>query len=79
LKQFNSDEDSVKLSAAQLIEKCGWKGKKYGGVGVSEKHSLVLVNYGNGTSKEIVHLAEEINKSIKDVFGVDLEPEVQVI
>ena len=79
LKGFNSSKGLVKLSAAQLIEKCGWKGKTCGNVGVSNKHSLVLVNYGKGTAEEIIGLAEDIKMAVKDGFGVDLEPEVQVV
>ncbi|MEK7121215.1 MAG: hypothetical protein AAB857_00735, partial [Patescibacteria group bacterium] len=79
LKGFDQENSSVKLSAAQLIEKCGWKGRQLGNVGVSEKHSLVLVNYGKGTAREIIALAEEIKKSVKDEFGVVLEPEVEMI
>lgn len=79
LKWFNSNSGSVKLSAAQLIEKCGWKGKKYGGVGVSDKHSLVLVNYGNGMVEELIKLAGEIKESVKKEFGIDLESEVEMV
>ena len=79
LKGFNSSKGLVKLSAAQLIEKCGWKGKVCENVGVSDKHSLVLVNHGKGTMEEIIGLAEDIKISVKDGFGVDLEPEVQVV
>lgn len=79
IKEFKLENGTVKLSAAQLIEKCGWKGKVLGGVGVSEKHSLVLVNYGGGTAKEIANLAEEIKRSVKDEFKVELEPEVEMI
>lgn len=79
LKGFNLGNGLFKLSAAQLIEKCGWKGKTSGSVGVSEKHSLVLVNYGKGTAGEIVGLAEEIKKGIMDEFGVGLEQEVEAV
>ena len=79
LKWFNLGDGLVKLSAAQLIEKCGWKGERCGGVGVSEKHSLVLVNYGDGMANQVVNLAGQIGESVKDEFGVELEPEVQMI
>ncbi|MBI2062595.1 MAG: UDP-N-acetylmuramate dehydrogenase [Candidatus Yanofskybacteria bacterium] len=79
LKGRDLGNGSVKLSAAQFIEKCGWKGKAYGNIGVSEKHSLVLVNYGNGTAEEIINLAEKIKKAVKTEFGVVLEPEVEGI
>lgn len=79
LKGFKLGGGMIKLSAAQLIEKCGWKGKICGNVGVSEKHSLVLVNHGNGTSKEITDLANEIKQTVGDQFKIDLEPEIEVI
>ncbi len=69
----------VKLFAGQLIEKAGWKGKRLGNIGVSEKHALVLVNYGKGTSGEIKILAKKIKKDVNSRFGVKLEPEVRFI
>jgi len=79
LKGFNLDGGLVKLSAGQLIERCGWKGRRNEKVGVSNKHSLVLVNYGKGTANQILDLAKQIEESIKNEFGVILEREVQVI
>ena len=79
LKGFDRDNGLVKLSAAQLIEKCGWKGKMHGGVGVSPKHTLVLVNYGKGTAEEIINLAKDIKMAVKNKFGVELEPEVEIV
>ena len=79
LKGFKLADGSVKLFVAQLIEKLGWKGKRFGNVGVSEKHSLVLVNYGKGTAEEVLNLADKIKKDIWGQFGVKLESEVQVI
>lgn len=79
LKGFDQGDGNIKLPAAQLIEKCGWKGKTYGNVGISDKHSLVLVNYGEGTAKEIIDLSEKIKKTVKDKFEVELELEVEAI
>ncbi len=69
----------VKLSAAQLIEKAGWKGHRSGNVGVSDKHALVLVSYNRGKAVEIVQLSDKISKDIKTKFRVALEPEVRII
>ncbi len=69
----------VKIPAAWLIEQCGWKGKTRGAVGVHEKHALVLVNYGGGTGQEIYGLAQAIQQSIKEQWGVALVPEVNII
>ncbi|MFA6177692.1 MAG: UDP-N-acetylmuramate dehydrogenase [Candidatus Paceibacterota bacterium] len=69
----------TKIPAAWLIEQRGWKGKKVGNVGVHEKHALVLVNYGGATGLEILELANKIIISVKEKFGVDLVPEVNLI
>lgn len=67
--------DSKKLSAAWLIERCGFKGARRGDVGVHAHHALVLVNYGGGTGREILSLAQEIQQAVVARFGVFLEPE----
>ena len=69
----------TKLSAAWLIEQCGWKGVVQGRAGVSRQHALVLVNHSSATGKEIWQLAEQIIASVNDQFGIRLEPEPRVI
>lgn len=76
---FPVENEKVKLSAARLIELCGFKGKRIGDAGVYEKHALILVNYGNASGQEIYDLSEEIRLSVLDKFGLNLEREVQVI
>ncbi len=69
----------IKIPAAWLIEQAGFqKGYKKNGVGISNNHSLALVNY-NGTSKELLLLAEEIREKVKDTFGIHLEFEPVII
>jgi UDP-N-acetylmuramate dehydrogenase len=66
---------AVKTSAAWLIDRCGWKGRRRGAVGVHAAHALVLVNYGGGTGSQIMHLARAIAADVKQRFDIDLEPE----
>lgn len=68
-----------KVPVAWLIEKLGWKGKRMGRVGVHEKHSLVLVNYGGATGEEIKSLADQISVSVYNEFGIQLVSEVNLI
>lgn len=65
-----------KLAAAWLIEKSGIKkGLRRGAVGVSSKHTLALVHYGGGTTRELLELAAEVQARVHEVFGVALQLE----
>jgi len=79
LPGFDNPDGSKKLAAGWMIEQCGWKGYRKGDAGCHEKQALVLVNYGHATGKDILDLADEIVKSVKARFGVELEREVNVV
>jgi UDP-N-acetylmuramate dehydrogenase len=68
-------EGGVKLSAAWMIERCGWKGFRAGDAGVHRHHALVLVNHGGATGAEILALADRIRDSVAQRFGIRLDPE----
>ena len=69
----------VKISAAWLIERAGFqKGYTQGGVGISRKHALALVNRG-GTTQELLALARSIQERVEGAFGVRLEPEPIIV
>jgi UDP-N-acetylmuramate dehydrogenase len=72
-------ENGIKVPAAWLVEKAGFKkGYRTGGVGVSDNHSLALVNRG-GTAKELLDLARAIQEAVHARFGIHLEREPIVV
>ena len=76
---YPAADGKVKLAAGSLIELCGFKGARHGKVGVHDKQALVLVNYGGGTPTELLELSDKIRKAVREKFGVEIEPEVNVI
>lgn len=76
---YEINENEFKIAAGWMIEKAGWKGRKFNNYGVHEKQALVLVNYGLANGMEIFNLSEEIILDIKDKFGITLEREVNII
>ena len=62
-----------------MIEQCGWKGRSLGNAGVHSKQALVLVNRGGATGNEVVELCNAIRHDVKEKFGIDIHPEVNII
>jgi UDP-N-acetylmuramate dehydrogenase len=69
----------AKLSAAWLIEACGFKGFRDSDAGVSDQHALVLINYGNASGAQVWALAQHVQHTVRDRFGVELEPEPRIV
>lgn len=78
MPHYTIDAGHEKIPAGWMIDQCGWKGKSLGRAGVHDKQALVLVNRGGATGQEIVSLCETIRKDVKQKFGIDIHPEVNV-
>ncbi|AKM83778.1 TPA: UDP-N-acetylenolpyruvoylglucosamine reductase [Candidatus Campbellbacteria bacterium] len=65
-----------KIPLGHLLEQFGWKGYKDGEAGIFEKHSLIVINHGNATAKDVKNLVEKIAKDVKEKTGINIETEV---
>ena len=79
MKYYEVSETEVKVPAGWLIEQAGFKGKRFGDAGVHKNQALVLVNYGNATGQEILAVSKEVQKTVFETFGIQIEAEVNVI
>lgn len=79
MKYYDVSETEVKVPAGWLIEQAGFKGKRFGDAGIHKNQALVLVNYGNATGQEILAVSKDIQKTIYEKFGIQIEAEVNVI
>ena len=79
MPHYAVDAGREKIPAGWMIEQCGWKGRSLGRAGVHNKQALVLVNRGGATGQEIVKLCDTIRRDVKEKFGIDIRPEVNII
>lgn len=79
MPSFEVSENEIKVPAGWLIEKAGFKGKRFGDCGVHKHQALVLVNYGNAKGADILKLAELIQNTIKRIFDISIEAEVNIL
>jgi len=79
LPMYNTDrKDIVKIPAAYILEKLGWKNKRKGSVGTWISHPLIVTNYDKATGKEIYSFIKEIQKDFKFNTNLDLECEINI-
>lgn len=79
LPHYAQPDGTIKLAAGWLVERCGWKGKTLGPVGVYEKQALVLINRGGARGEDVLRLAGAIRESVRAAFGIELEMEPVVL
>lgn len=79
MPHFPQKDGTVKVPAGWLIEQCGWKGKRAGRAGCHRDQALVLVNHGGATGREILEFSETVRQSVRERFGIELLPEVNIV
>ena len=78
MPHYTVDEDHEKIPAGWMIDQCGWKGRSLGRAGVHHNQALVLVNRGGASGADILRLGDAIRRDVKEKFGIDIYPEVNV-
>jgi len=79
IPSYKVSEDEIKIPAGWLIERAGFKGKRFGDYGVHKKQALVLVNYGSANGLDILKLSQLIQKTVSRLFSINIEAEVNII
>lgn len=79
MPSYPVSDTEVKIPAGWLIEKAGFKGKRFGDYGVHKNQALVLVNYGNAKGADILKLSKLIQSTIKRLFEISIEAEVNIL
>lgn len=60
-----------------MIDQANLKGFQIGGAAVHTQQALVLINKENATGADVVALAKEVRRQVREKFGVELHPEVR--
>lgn len=65
--------------AGKCIEEVGAKGMRVGGAEVSPVHANFFFNVDNATASDIRALITTVQSMVRERFGVELQPEVQIV
>ncbi len=79
MPQYPVDANTVKLSAAWMIDQLGWRGVEEFGVSVSEKHALVIINKSARYASEVIEFTNKISSEVFQKYGVSLDREPEII
>ncbi len=71
--------NAVSMKAWELIDQIGYRGKKVGGVKMSEQHCNFMINDGTASADDAIDLIKAIRLEVKEKFNIDLRPEVKII
>ena len=67
------------MGTGSLIDMLGWKGKRFGNFSLYHGNAMVVVHEGGGTRRELEALIADIQKAVKEKYGVSIEPEPELL
>ncbi len=68
-----------KVPIGWLVEQVNMKGYAVGGAKIANEHGNFIVNTGKATQQDILTIVEELKNKIYNKFGVEIEPEVEIL
>ncbi|MCL2882900.1 MAG: UDP-N-acetylmuramate--L-alanine ligase [Coriobacteriia bacterium] len=66
-------------SAGQLIDSLGLKGYRIGDASVSEMHANFIVNCGQASAADVVHVIKEVRRRVREGYGKELQTEIRFL
>ncbi len=79
MPHYPAGDGLVKVPAGWLIEQAGFKGKRFGNAGMHRNQALVLVNYGGASGSELLAVAQDVQATVREKFGIEIEAEVNIV
>jgi len=76
---FKNPDESEGRTAGQLLEEAGGQGLEHRGARFAPKHANFVENTGDATTADVLELMAEGRRRVHERFGIELEPEVQVL
>lgn len=68
-----------KVPAAYFLEQVGAKGMQNGDIHVADYHANLIYNVGAGTAQQLREVINELQRRVRERFGIDVEEEVQYV
>src|SRR5437016_14350125 len=66
-------------SAGRLVQAAGLKGAREGAAVVSQLHGNFIVSEGGAKASDVLRLIERVMAEVKRRFGIQIEPEVEMV
>lgn len=79
IPHYPQADGNVKVPAGWLIDQCNLKGFQIGGAAVHTQQALVLINKENAVGADVLALAKEVRRQVREKFGIEIHPEVRFI
>lgn len=67
------------IGAGRLIDECGLKGTRIGGIEITHRHANIMINRGGGTAADVRALIAVVQEVVERETGYRLEPEIRFV